>query len=73
MIVATIAIAPYLGLSWIFKNMILKLDPSEQFLIGYIELGIIFVAAFLAPQIFIADFAVELSLYIISVLQMKHQ
>jgi hypothetical protein len=53
LIVATIAIAPYLALSWVFKNLILKLDPSEQFLIGYIELAIVFTAAFLAPQIFI--------------------
>lgn len=73
LVVATIAIAPYLGLSWIFKNLISKLNPDEQFIIGYIELGIVFAAAFLAPQIFIADFVVELTLYIISVLQMKYQ
>ena len=65
-----LAIAPFIALSWAFKNLILKLDPGAQFLISYVEFALVAIAAIIAPEIFFADFFIELLLYIQSVWQL---
>lgn len=63
-LVGAIASAPFLALSYVFQNYILKLDSQGQFLISYVELAIVFTAAFLAPELFLVDIAWEIGLYI---------
>ena len=70
LLAATLAIAPFIALSWAFKNLILKLDPGAQFLISYVEFALVAIAAIIAPEIFFADFFIELLLYIQSVWQL---
>ena len=55
---------PFLVLSYVLQNYILRLNPQGQFLISYVELAIVFTAAFLAPERFLVDFVIELGLYI---------
>ncbi len=63
-LVGLIAGAPFLALSYVLQNYILRLDSKGQFLISYVELAVVFTAAFLAPEIFLVDFVFELGLYI---------
>jgi hypothetical protein len=63
-LVGLMAGLPFLALSNVLQNYILRLSPQGQSLISYVELAIVFTAAFLAPEIFLLDFVIELGLYI---------
>jgi hypothetical protein len=67
---ALIALAPFYALSWVFKNVILKLDPEAQFLIAYVEFSMVAVAVVIAPHLFIWDFLLEIVLYSMTVLSL---